>query len=240
MTHKFDLIAVAPHADGDRAVFRREFDGVVEQIADGVAELRFVDLRAESAAAGVSTLKAIPACSARDANASLISRTSATRSTSVRRSSTTCASSRDRSSRSLVSASSRFNWVSARSMNICWRGVVRFAGGEFEVGVDGGQRRVNLMGGVGDEAAQRDDGRFDALRHLVKGMCQHAEFVGRVQARRGSKTRPFAICAVASVSSSSGAVMVRLMNQPTAAASSTATAPAPISAQVMPSMISVP
>ncbi len=73
-------------------------------------------------------------------------------------------------------------------------GRVRLAGGEFEVGVDGGQRRVNLVGGVGDEAPQRDDRRFDAVSPCRRKRAPACRIRRCVPARRASKAvhAPFA------------------------------------------------
>ena len=49
--------------------------------------------------------------------------------------------------------------------------------GEFEVGLEGGQRRADLVRGVGDEPAQRDDGGLVALGHGVEGVGEATELV---------------------------------------------------------------
>src|SRR6266511_1070388 len=64
---------------------------------------------------------------------------------------------------------------------------LRMAAEQFEVALDGGERRTQLVRGVGDEALLGPIGRLDAREHRVERCGEPPEFI--VMLRRGYPVR---------------------------------------------------
>ena len=135
------------------AAVRRVVDGVLDEVAEDVVQLRRIDDERAGVGCDVDAQLLLLVAGVR-LEVRHEARDRAPSTSHVANSGSSCpASSRARRSRSLTSRSMRVEWRWMISRNLAGFGVVGLVDQRLGVALDGGQRRAQLVRDVGDEVA---------------------------------------------------------------------------------------
>ena len=180
--------ALRTHGERHRAALRRELHRVVEQVGEHGLQPRPLDGHGERACG-----RRRPRARRRPAPRGRRRRPPARRATAAR--SVLCgappagspASRRESWRRLSESVARRAVWTSARSTRRRSSSSDGLALGQLEVGLQRRERRADLVGRVGDEAAQRRHGGLHARRHAVEGLAEAPDLVAAGDGRAGAE-----------------------------------------------------